>query len=142
MQTFTPKRTAVAGAASPTTILVALSDPALAAIVRRDLEADGYDVLIATAGPTALSLAARIASDVIVLDRDIADLDGLEVCRRLRQFSDACVLLLTADVQETERILGETVGADDIMVRPFDPREVNARVKALLRRPRREEQTS
>jgi CheY-like chemotaxis protein len=140
MQTFTLNRTAVAGAATPATIVVAMSDPALAAVVQRDLEGDGYNVLVATAGPTALQLAARYESDVIVLDQDLPELDGLEVCRRLREFSAACVLLLTADAQAAERILGEMIGADDILVKPFDPRELNARVKALLRRPRRADQ--
>jgi CheY-like chemotaxis protein len=142
MQTFSPTRSAVAGAAAPVTIVVAMSDPTLAALVQRDLEGDGYDVIVATAGPTALQFATRIASDVIVLDQQLPGLDGLEVCRRLRRVSDACVLLLTADAHEAERILGESIGADDILVKPFDPRELNARVKALLRRPRRDEQSS
>jgi DNA-binding response OmpR family regulator len=87
-------------------------------------------------GITALEVAARFDPDVIVLDVMLPGLDGLEVCRRLRTFSDAYVLMLTARGEEIDRIVGLTVGADDYLVKPFSPREVVARIKALLRRPR------
>ena len=74
--------------------------------------------------------------DVVVLDVMLPGLDGIEVCRRLRTFSDAYVLMLTARGEEIDRIMGLTVGADDYLVKPFSPRELVARVKALLRRPR------
>jgi DNA-binding response OmpR family regulator len=81
--------------------------------------------------------AARAsAPDVIVLDVMLPGLDGIEVCRRIRTFSDAYVLMLTARGEEIDRIVGLTVGADDYLVKPFSPRELVARVRALLRRPR------
>jgi DNA-binding response OmpR family regulator len=78
----------------------------------------------------------RLDPDVVVLDVMLPGLDGIEVCRRIRTFSDAYVLMLTARGEEIDRIMGLTVGADDYLVKPFSPRELVARIKALLRRPR------
>jgi DNA-binding response OmpR family regulator len=85
---------------------------------------------------SALEAARADPPDVVVLDVMLPGLDGIEVCRRLRTFSDAYVLMLTARGEEIDRIMGLTVGADDYVVKPFSPRELVARVKALLRRPR------
>jgi len=88
---------------------------------------------------TATDSAVRSTNpDVVILDVMLPGLDGIEVCRQLRTFSDAYVLMLTARSEEIDRIMGLTVGADDYLVKPFSPRELVARVKALLRRPRTE----
>jgi two-component system alkaline phosphatase synthesis response regulator PhoP len=88
-------------------------------------------------GSSALDLARQHAPEVVVLDLMLPGLDGLEVCRRLRTFSDAYVIMLTAKAEEIDRIIGLEVGADDYLTKPFSPRELVARVRAMLRRPRR-----
>ena len=94
--------------------------------------------MVATAsdGPTAVDTARALGPDLVVLDLMLPGFDGLEVCRRLRQFTDAYVLMLTARAEEIDRIVGLEVGADDYLTKPFSPRELVARVKAMLRRPR------
>ena len=104
-------------------------------LVRGYLEAEGMDVVTAADGPSGLELT-RKAPDVVVLDVNLPGLDGFEVLRRVRTFSDAYVIMLTARAEEIDRIVGLSVGADDYLVKPFSPRELVARVKALLRRPR------
>lgn len=111
-------------------------EPPIADLVRGYLEREGYAVAIAGDGPTGLELARSEVPDVIVLDVMLPGLDGFEVLRQIRSFSDAYVLMLTARADEVDRIVGLSVGADDYMVKPFSPRELVARVKALLRRPR------
>ncbi|MGA7670485.1 MAG: response regulator transcription factor, partial [Nitrolancea sp.] len=100
------------------------------------LRREQFQVVIAHDGVTALELAKEQSPDLVVLDLMLPGIDGLEVCRRLRQFSDAYVLMLTARNDEVDKIVGLTVGADDYMTKPFSPRELVARVHALLRRPR------
>jgi len=117
-------------------VLVVDDEPNLVNLVRSYLEAAGFAVVVAYDGPTALTLARRDPPDVLVLDLLLPGLDGLEVCRRLRQFSDAYVLMLTARVEEIDKLVGLAVGADDYLTKPFSPRELVARVQALLRRPR------
>ena len=97
---------------------------------------EGWQLLKARDGMTALSIARKHTPDVVVLDLMLPELDGLEVCRRLRAFSDAYVLMLTARGEEIDKIVGLSVGADDYLVKPFSPREVVARIKAMTRRPR------
>jgi two-component system alkaline phosphatase synthesis response regulator PhoP len=104
--------------------------------VRAYLEVEGYMVQTASDGPGALTLARSFHPDIIVLDLMLPGLDGLEVLRRLRQRSDVYVLLLTAKAHETDKVVGLTMGADDYVTKPFSPRELVARVKALLRRGR------
>jgi DNA-binding response OmpR family regulator len=104
-------------------------------LVRGYLERDGIRVTLATDGATALAIARTEAPDVVILDLMLPGMDGLEVCRHLRTFSDAYVLMLTARSEEIDRIVGLSVGADDYLVKPFSPRELVARVRALLRRP-------
>jgi DNA-binding response OmpR family regulator len=111
-------------------------EPPLVQLLTGYLRREGYEVLTAGDGLTALELARTIRPDVIILDIMLPGLDGIEVCRRLRQFSDAYVLMLTARAEEVDRIVGLSIGADDYVTKPFSPREVVARVKALLRRPR------
>jgi DNA-binding response OmpR family regulator len=120
----------------PTTVLVVDDERPLVELVRGYLEREGYQVIVATDGLTALDLARRERPDLLVLDLMLPGVDGLEVCRRLRQFSDAYVLMLTARAEEIDKIVGLSVGADDYLTKPFSPRELVARVKALLRRPR------
>jgi two-component system alkaline phosphatase synthesis response regulator PhoP len=120
------------------TILIVDDEPPLVQLLTGYLRREGYEVLTAGDGLTALELARTVRPDVIALDIMLPGLDGVEVCRRLRQFSDAYVLMLTARAEEVDRIVGLSVGADDYVTKPFSPREVVARVKALLRRPREE----
>jgi two-component system alkaline phosphatase synthesis response regulator PhoP len=118
------------------TILVVDDEQRLRDLVRNYLEHEGFAVLTAADGQAALELARQHAPDVVVLDLMLPGLDGLEVCRRLRTFSDAYVIMLTAKAEEIDRIVGLEVGADDYMTKPFSPRELIARVRAMLRRPR------
>jgi DNA-binding response OmpR family regulator len=120
----------------PYRILVVDDEPPIVELITGYLEREGWVVESAGDGIAALDVAARFEPDVLVLDVMLPGLDGIEVCRRLRTFSDAYVLMLTARGEEIDRIMGLTVGADDYLVKPFSPREVVARIKALLRRPR------
>lgn len=117
-------------------VLVVDDERPLADLVASYLRREGYEVLTAADGLSALDLARSAQPEVIVLDLMLPGLDGLEVCRRLRHFSDAYVLMLTAKAEEVDKVVGLTVGADDYVTKPFSPRELVARVKALLRRPR------
>ena len=119
-----------------TTILVVDDEANLVELVRDYLQREGYRVLVAGDGPTALDLARTQQPDLVVLDVMLPGLDGIEVCRRLRQFSDAYVVMLTSRAEEIDAIIGLSVGADDYVTKPFSPRELVARVKAHLRRPR------
>ena len=105
-------------------------------LVRGYLERDGLAVTVAEDGPAALAAARAESPDVVILDLMLPGIDGLEVCRQLRTFSDAYVLMLTARSEEIDRIVGLSVGADDYLIKPFSPRELVARVRALLRRSR------
>lgn len=117
-------------------ILVVDDERPLVDLLAGYLRREGYDVLAAADGLAALDLVRTARPDVVILDLLLPGLDGLEVCRRLRQFSDAYVLMLTAKAEEVDKIVGLSVGADDYVAKPFSPREVMARVKALLRRAR------
>ena len=119
-----------------TRILVIDDEASLVELVRSYLEREQYEVLTAGDGSTALDLARSTQPDLVVLDVMLPELDGIEVCRQLRQFSEAYVIMLTARAEEIDKILGLTVGADDYLTKPFSPRELVARIKALLRRPR------
>jgi DNA-binding response OmpR family regulator len=117
-------------------ILVVDDEQPLRELVRSYLEREGWRVIVAADGPGALDQARQHAPDVVVLDLMLPGLDGLEVCRRLRAFSDAYVIMLTARAEEIDRIVGLEVGADDYLTKPFSPRELVARIRAMLRRPR------
>jgi DNA-binding response OmpR family regulator len=116
------------------TILLVEDAQDLAQIILRDLRAEGYDVLHAADGLTALELHAKHAPDLVILDWMLPKLDGLEVLRQIRQSSSVLVLMLTARTEETDRVVGLEVGADDYLTKPFGMRELIARVRALLRR--------
>ena len=119
-----------------TNVLVVDDEENLVELVRGYLEREGFSVSAAFDGPSAVEAARAHPPDVVVLDLMLPGFDGLEVCRRLRQFSDAYVLMLTARTDEVDRVVGLEVGADDYLGKPFSPRELIARVKAMLRRPR------
>ena len=121
----------------PPRILVVDDEAPILELVRGYLEREGFAVETAIDGPSAVGAVRASAPDVVILDVMLPGLDGVEVCRQIRTFSDAYVLMLTARGEEIDRIMGLTVGADDYLVKPFSPRELVARVKALLRRPRR-----
>jgi two-component system alkaline phosphatase synthesis response regulator PhoP len=120
--------------ASPAKIVVVDDEPSLVDLVRSYLEAEGYLVFEAYDGPSALEAVAREQPDVVVLDVMLPGFDGIEVCRRLRHFSNAYVLMLTSRSQEVDKLIGLSVGADDYLTKPFSPRELVARVKAMIRR--------
>ena len=118
------------------TVLVVDDEIALAGVVAGYLEREGFQVVQAHDGPTAVELAESLRPDLIVLDVMLPGFDGVEVCRRIRHFTDAYVIMLTARDEEVDKIVGLSVGADDYLVKPFSPRELIARVQAMLRRPR------
>jgi DNA-binding response OmpR family regulator len=120
----------------PFRILVVDDEPPIVDLVTGYLEREGWVVESAADGPAAVEAVRRIEPDVVILDVMLPGFDGVEVCRQVRMFSDAYVLMLTARGEEIDRIMGLTVGADDYLVKPFSPRELVARTKALLRRPR------
>lgn len=120
----------------PPRILVVDDEPPIVELVRGYLAREGWSVDVAVDGPTAVERARSDAPDVIVLDLMLPGIDGIEVCRQVRTFSDAYILMLTARSEEIDRIVGLSVGADDYLVKPFSPRELVARIKAVLRRPR------
>jgi len=103
-------------------------------VLARYLEADGFQVETAADGSEALEVAAASSPDLVLLDLMMPRVDGLEVMRRLREHDDTPVVLLTAKGEEVDRIVGLELGADDYVTKPFSPREVVARVRAVLRR--------
>lgn len=121
---------------SPATVLIVDDERPLVALLETYLSREGYRVLRAYDGPSALVLAHDERPDLIVLDVMLPNVDGIEVCRRLRHFSDAYVLILTARADEVDKLVGLAIGADDYVTKPFSPRELVARTRALLRRPR------
>ena len=119
-----------------TKILIVDDEPAIINSIRAYLDAEGFAVHIATDGHAALKAARAFGPDLIVLDVMLPGIDGLEVLRQLRQESNVYVLMLTAKAEETDKIVGLSVGADDYLTKPFSPRELVARIKAILRRGR------
>ena len=122
---------------APPTALIVDDEQHLRDLVRGYLQREGFVVYAADNGRAALELARQHPPTVVVLDLMLPELDGLEVCRQLRAFSDAYVIMLTAKTEEIDRIVGLEVGADDYLTKPFSPRELVARIRAMLRRPRR-----
>jgi two-component system alkaline phosphatase synthesis response regulator PhoP len=121
-------------------ILVVDDEPKIVKQARDYLERGGYRVRAAGDGPTAVSIAAHEQPDLVVLDLNLPPgpsgraMDGLDVCRALRRSSDVPIIMLTARVEETDRLIGLELGADDYITKPFSPRELVARVRAVLRR--------
>lgn len=116
--------------------LVVDDEAALADVVASYLTREHFEVTVRHTGAEALAVARDVDPDVVVLDLGLPGLDGLEVCRQLRTFSDAYVVMLTARDTEMDTIVGLSVGADDYVTKPFSPRELVARIRAMLRRPR------
>lgn len=117
-------------------IVVVEDDPDISALLGFALESDGFEVSTAESGAEALSLVRELTPDVVTLDLSLPDMDGTEVCRELRSFTDAYVIMITGRGDEVDRLVGLEVGADDYLSKPFSAREVRARVAALMRRPR------
>jgi DNA-binding response OmpR family regulator len=122
----------MAGAAQ--TILVVEDEASIASFVALYLKNAGYDVRTAATGSAALTQVAASSPALIILDLMLPDLDGIEICRRIRKTSDVPILMLTARDEDVDKIIGLEVGADDYLTKPFNPRELVARVKSVLRR--------
>lgn len=115
-------------------VLIVEDEPMVAEVVERYLRRDGYEVQIIPDGEAALAEFARFRPDLVVLDLMLPSLDGKEVCRRIRAGSQTPVVMLTARGEEVDKLVGLELGADDYVTKPFSPRELVARVKAVLRR--------
>jgi len=122
--------------------LVVDDEPSLVRVVEGFLARDGFAVRTAADGETALALARESEPDVVVLDLGLPGIDGIEVCRQLRTFSRCYVLMLTARADEVDVLVGLGVGADDYVTKPFSPRQLVARIRTLLRRPRNSADTA
>jgi len=116
------------------TIFLVDDEPKVCELLRVYLERSGYSVMCIQQGTQALEEVARRPPDLILLDLNLPEMDGLEVCKALRKTSDVPIIMLTARDEEADRIVGLELGADDYVTKPFSPREVVARVKAVLRR--------
>ena len=124
-----------AEAARPRVLVVDDEQP-LAELVASYLRREGFEVTVAADGERAVELARELRPSVIVLDLMLPVIDGIEACRRIRAFSDAYIVMLTARADEADKLVGLSTGADDYMTKPFSPPELVARVRAMLRRPR------
>src|SRR3954468_18159154 len=116
------------------TVLVVEDESSIALFVALYLKNAGYSVRTAANGSEALAQFQASAPAIIVLDLMLPDIDGIEVCRRIRKSSDVPILMLTARDEDVDKIIGLEVGADDYLTKPFNPRELVARVKSILRR--------
>src|SRR3990172_4513867 len=117
---------------SKSKILVIDDEPSILTLVSAYLKPEGYEVFTASDGPSGLKAARAFKPDLIILDVMLPGMDGMELLSRLRRESDVYVILLTARTEETDKIVGLSVGADDYVSKPFSPRELVARVKAAL----------
>src|SRR5512138_1364940 len=115
-------------------ILVVDDEPAVTDLLAYNLRKAHYEVLTAADGRTALRLAGECKPDLILLDLMIPEVDGLDVCRELRQSSGVPIIMITARGEEVDRVVGLEIGADDYVCKPFSVRELMARIKAVLRR--------
>ena len=129
---------------APQTILVVEDETSIASFVALYLKNAGYTVKAVGTGGAALNAIAAEPPALIILDLNLPDMDGLEICRRVRKSSDVPILMLTARDEDVDKIIGLEVGADDYLTKPFNPRELVARVKSILRRsaPERKEPES
>jgi DNA-binding response OmpR family regulator len=118
----------------PKKVLVVDDEPQIVKVLKAYLEKAGYQVLTAGDGHAALSTFRREKPDFLILDLNLPGIDGLEVCKAVRKDSDVPILMLTARVEEADKLIGLELGADDYVVKPFSPREVVARVRTIFRR--------
>jgi DNA-binding response OmpR family regulator len=118
----------------PKKILLVDDEPEIIEICRDYLKASAFDVVTAKDGAQGLAAARREKPDLIVLDWMMPEMDGIDVCRVIRRESDVPIIMLTARVEETDKLIGLELGADDYITKPFSPRELVARVKVVLRR--------
>ncbi|WP_432352197.1 response regulator [Sporosarcina sp. A2] len=117
------------------TIMIVEDDPSICTLIDYNLKQNGYHTIIATNGLEALEVATESKPDLILLDIMLPGMDGIDICQNLRQRKiDTPIIMLTARSEETDKVLGLEIGADDYMTKPFSPRELTARVKAVLRR--------
>ena len=116
------------------TVLVVEDESSIASFVSLYLKNAGYVVRTAATGSEALAHATKTDVSLVILDLNLPDIDGIEVCRRVRKVSDVPILMLTARDEDVDKIIGLEVGADDYLTKPFNPRELVARVKSALRR--------
>ena len=128
--------TAVDAVGSPLNVLVVEDEAAIRRVIVGYLEQDGFAVTEVADGIAAVHAAREASPDVIVLDLGLPGLDGIEVCRQVRTFTDAYIIMLTARTDEVDKLIGLSVGADDYLTKPFSARELVARIHVLLRRPR------
>ncbi len=129
-----PKTQEISRSAMAARVLVVEDEPTVSEVVERYLRREGYEVAVASDGSEGLRLAQEWAPELVVLDLMLPQVDGLEVCRQLRRESQVPIIMLTARGEETDRVVGLEMGADDYMVKPFSPRELVARIKSVLRR--------
>ena len=115
-------------------VLIVEDDVDIADVLRRSLRNEGYEVRTSADGAEALDVAAGFVPDLVVLDLGLPGMDGVEVCRRLRSDGDVSILMLTARAETEDRVTGLDSGADDYLVKPFERKELLARIRALLRR--------
>ena len=115
-------------------VLLVDDEPKVCELIKAYLIKDDYDVIVAADGKAAIEQAQRHKPDLILLDLNLPELDGLEVCRTIRKQSNVPIIMLTARDEETDKIVGLELGADDYVTKPFSPRELAARVSAVLRR--------
>jgi DNA-binding response OmpR family regulator len=111
-------------------------DADIRALIAELLRQSGFEITEAASGADGLAAVREVQPDVVTLDLNLPDLDGIEVCRRIREITDAYVVMLTARPDEIDRLMGLEIGADDYLTKPFSPRELRARIAAMLRRPR------
>ena len=120
----------------PLRVLVVEDEDTIRRVIVGYLQQEAYEVTEAADGHTAVVLARSHTPEVIVLDLGLPGIDGIEVCRQVRAFTDAYIIMLTARGDEVDKLIGLSVGADDYLTKPFSPRELVARIKVMLRRPR------
>jgi two-component system alkaline phosphatase synthesis response regulator PhoP len=118
------------------TILIIEDEASIRTVVRAYLEQAGFRVLLTDNGPAGVDLARREHPDLVILDLNLPGMDGMEVAARLRQESEVFIIMLTARSEESDRVAGLRIGADDYVIKPFSPRELVARIEAILRRRR------
>jgi two-component system, OmpR family, response regulator RegX3 len=118
----------------PYRVLVVEDEAGLADSIRYTLETEGFDVVVAATGPSGVDLARTHGPDVVLLDLMLPGMSGLDVCRQIRSFSDAAIIMLTAKDAEADKVAGLELGADDYMTKPFSVRELVARIRSQLRR--------